>query len=151
MRRKRFLLRRNVHAIQKITIWISIPTSLSLPNLSMDGAHHHKAVLSSALLVSVSWGFSPMFWCIPHVHNSPPPANPGCIPVSHLLQLFASILDCLYHLLINLLAERSTCRGCWLLVLRRRRPSHREVRARQERHHHVLQKLHSREKKTSRI
>ena len=48
-----------------------------------------------------------MFWCIPHVHNSPPPANLGCIPVSHLLQLFASILDCLYHLPINFLAERA--------------------------------------------
>ena len=127
MRRKRSLSRRNVHAIRRIAIWISLPTSLSLPYSSMDCAHHHKAVLTSALLISVSWGFSPMFWCIPHVHNSPPPANLGCIPVSHLLQLFASILDCLYHLLIDFLAERSTCRGCWPLVLRRRRPSHREV------------------------
>ena len=81
----------------------------------MDGAHH-QAVLRAQPYWSPLAGFSPMFWCIPHVHNSPPPANPGCIPVSHLLQLFASILDCLYHLLIHLLAERLTCRGCWPLV-----------------------------------
>ncbi len=81
-----------------------------------------------------------MFWCIPHFQNSTPPASLVRIPVSHLLQLtsFASILDCLYHLL-------EFCRRAFnvsrVLVAGLKANKAESFQERQELHSHALQIL----------